>query len=205
VAGINDRYHPAVLDRIERLLAAGKYEEAEDEAALHIMRYTDPVAMLAEVPAVQFALRDMTFNRGPTGAVKILQDALGLPADGIAGPKTKEALRDSEKDPEKLLGDLRAARERYERRTRDESSKFWAGLSNRWDRQHADSSLHAFLNRRRAANRPIVDAVAAGATASVRCPISGRRRARSLQAPSRRTHGISARRRARRRGRQSGR
>jgi len=139
VAGINDRYHPEVLDRIERLLADGKYSEAEDAAAEHIMRYTDPVAMLSDVPAVQFALRDMAFNRGPTGAVKILQDALGLPADGIAGPKTKEALHEAENDSVKLLADLRASRERYERRTRDESSPFWKGLSNRWDRQHADS------------------------------------------------------------------
>jgi hypothetical protein len=139
VAGINDRYHPEVLDRIECLLAEGKYEEAEDVAAEHIMRYTDSVAMLSEVPAVQFALRDMAFNRGPTGAVRILQDALGLPADGIAGPKTREALREAERNPEILLGDLRNARERYERRTRDESSPFWKGLANRWERQHADS------------------------------------------------------------------
>jgi hypothetical protein len=48
-------------------------------------------------------------------------------------------LQEAEADPEKLLGDLRAARERYERRTRDESSPFWKGLSNRWDRQHQDS------------------------------------------------------------------
>jgi hypothetical protein len=97
------------------------------------------LTMLSVVPAVQFALRDAAFNRGPSGAVKILQDALGLPADGIVGPKTKEALQGAERDPKKLLSDLRGARERYERRTRDESSKFWAGLSNRWDRQHADS------------------------------------------------------------------
>jgi murein L,D-transpeptidase YcbB/YkuD len=139
VAGINDRFHPEVLNRIERLLAEEKYAEAEDAAAEHIMRYTDPVAMLPELPAVQFALRDAAFNRGPTGSVKILQDALGLPADGIAGPKTREALLAAEKDPEKLLGDLRAARERYERRARDETSPFWRGLANRWDRQHADS------------------------------------------------------------------
>jgi hypothetical protein len=139
VAGINERYHPEELDRIEHLLAEGKYSEAEDAAAEHIMRYTDPVAMLSGVPAVQFALRDMAFNRGPTGAMKILQDALGLSAVGIAGPKTTEALHEAEQDPVKLLADLRTARERYERRTRDESSKFWVGLNNRWDRQHADS------------------------------------------------------------------
>jgi len=139
VAGINDRYHPEALDAIEKLIAEGKYEEAEDAAADHIRRYTDPVAMLSELPAVQFALRDAAFNRGPTGDVKILQDALGLPADGIVGPKTKEALHEAEKNPGKLLGDLRSSREVYERRTRDESSKFWNGLANRWDRQHADS------------------------------------------------------------------
>jgi len=139
VAGINDRYHPAALDRIEGLLAEGKHAEAEEAAAEHIMRYTDPVAMLSGVPAVQFALRDMAFNRGPTGAVKILQDALGLPADGLAGVKTKSALREAEKDPAALVAGLRAARERYERRTRNESSPFWKGLANRWDRQHSDS------------------------------------------------------------------
>ena len=95
--------------------------------------------MLSGVPAVQFALRDAAFNRGLTGAVKILQDALGLPADGIAGPRTEAALREAEKDPAELLNALRKARERYERRTRDESSPFWKGLSHRWDRQHRDS------------------------------------------------------------------
>lgn len=139
MAGINDRYHPETLRRIEQLLANGEYNQAEEVAADHIEHYTNPVAMLSEVPAVQFALRDMAFNRGPTGAVKILQDALELPSDGIAGPKTKERLRHAEKDPEKLLLDLRSSRELYERRTRDESSKFWTGLSNRWDQQHADS------------------------------------------------------------------
>jgi hypothetical protein len=139
VAGINDRYHPEALDRIEQLIKDGRYEEAEDAAADHIRKYTDPVAMISSVPAIQFALRDAAFNRGPTGAVKILQDALALPADGIAGPKTIEALHEVEKNPNTLLAELRSSRERYERRTRDESSPFWRGLSNRWDRQHADS------------------------------------------------------------------
>jgi hypothetical protein len=50
-----------------------------------------------------------------------------------------EALHEAEKNPEKLLGDLRSSRELYERRMRDESSKFWNGLATRWDRQHANS------------------------------------------------------------------
>ena len=46
VAGINDRYHPEALDQIEKLIAGGKHEAAEDAAAEHIRQYTDPVAML---------------------------------------------------------------------------------------------------------------------------------------------------------------
>jgi murein L,D-transpeptidase YcbB/YkuD len=139
VAGINDRYHPEALDRIELLLSEERYEEAEDAAAAHIEEYTNPVAMLSSVPAIQFALRDAAFNRGPTGAIRILQGALGLPVDGVAGPNTRAALAEAEKNPEAFLHEFRAARERYERRTRDESSQFWAGLSNRWDQQLADS------------------------------------------------------------------
>ena len=139
VAGINDRYHPEALDRIEALLAEGSYEEAENVAVAHIEHYTDSVAMLSTVPAIQSALRDASFNRGPTGAIRILQDTLGLPVDGVAGPQTRAALAAAEKAPEVFLKEFRAARERYERRTRDESSQFWAGLSNRWDQQQADS------------------------------------------------------------------
>jgi hypothetical protein len=139
VAGINDRYHPEALDRIEALLAEGRYEEAEDVAAAHIEQYTDSVAMLSTVPAIQFALRDAAFNRGPTGAIRILQDALGLTVDGVAGPQTRAALAEAEKDPEAFLQEFRAARERYERRTRDETSQFWTGLNNRWDQQLSDS------------------------------------------------------------------
>ena len=139
VAGINDRYHPEALDLIEQLLAEGRYEEAEDAAADHIEHYTNPVAMLSTVPAIQFALRDAAFNRGPTGAIRILQDALGVPVDGVAGPQTIAALAEAETDPEAFLIEFRAARERYERLTRDESSQFWVGLNNRWDKQYSDS------------------------------------------------------------------
>jgi len=99
VAGINDRYHPEALDRIEALLAERRYEESEDVAAAHIEQYTDLVAMLSTVPAIQFALRDAAFNRGPTGAIRILQDALGLTVDGVAGLQTRAALAEAEKDP----------------------------------------------------------------------------------------------------------
>jgi hypothetical protein len=48
-------------------------------------------------------------------------------------------LAEAEKDPEAFLQEFRAARERYERRTRDETSQFWTGLNNRWDQQLSDS------------------------------------------------------------------
>ena len=49
------------------------------------------------------------------------------------GPQTRSAVADI--NAEQLLQRLRTAREQYERTVvrRDESSKFWRGLVNRWD------------------------------------------------------------------------
>lgn len=63
----------------------------------------------------------------------ILQMALGLQPDGVVGPATRAVLAVAERDPERLLQDLRAAREKYERRKRDEQSPYWKGLVNRWN------------------------------------------------------------------------
>jgi hypothetical protein len=56
--------------------------------------------------------------------------------DGHVGPITLSALSEAEKDIPALISSLRAAREWYERKIvhRDETSKFWKGLVNRWDK-----------------------------------------------------------------------
>jgi peptidoglycan hydrolase-like protein with peptidoglycan-binding domain len=80
-------------------------------------------------------LRDSVFNRGHAGGAKILQMALGVEPDGVVGARTRAVLAVAEQNPSELLDDLRAARERYEREVvgRDERSKPWKGLVNRWN------------------------------------------------------------------------
>jgi hypothetical protein len=133
VAGINDRYHPREAARLRQLIDAGRFDEAEDYAAEVIAEYTDVVARWTTAPAIEAYLRDCAFNRGPGGAAKILQIALGVKVDGGVGSETLGALRQAEKNPAKLLADLRAARERYELRVAGRREKFWKGLVNRWD------------------------------------------------------------------------
>ena len=136
VAGINDRYHPVAVRRLKSLIDAGRYDEAETEAALTIASYTDPAASWAGNWRTALFLRDTSFNRGPTGAARILQHALHVPVDGAVGPVTREALRVAEQETPALILRLRASREWYERThaRRDESSPYWRGLVNRWDK-----------------------------------------------------------------------
>jgi Predicted Peptidoglycan domain len=133
VAGINDRYHPQEAAKLRQLIDAGRFDEAEDYAAEVIAEYTDVVARWTTVPAIEAYLRDCAFNRGPGGAAKILQIALGVKVDGGVGPETLGALRQAEKNPAKLLAALRAARQQYELRVAGRREKFWKGLVNRWD------------------------------------------------------------------------
>jgi len=133
IAGINDRYHPREAARLRQLIEAARFDEAENYAAEVIADYTDVVAKWTTVPEIEAYLRDSAFNRGPGGAAKILQMALGVTVDGGVGPETLGALRKAEKDPAKLLAALRVARERYEMRVAGRREKFWKGLVNRWD------------------------------------------------------------------------
>jgi lysozyme family protein len=136
VAGINDRYHPPMAQLLAELIGSGKHEQAERQAISYLASYTDGVASWTGSPAVEFYLRDCAFNRGPTGAARILQRALGVETDGYVGPVTRAAVARLETDPRQLVKLLRAARETYERDVakRDESSIFWRGLVNRWNK-----------------------------------------------------------------------
>src|SRR5574341_413410 len=95
VAGINDRYHPAEAAHLAQLIRAGQHAEAETYVAAFILRYTDVVVGWLPTPAdagIEFHLRDCCFNRGPRGAARILQRALGVDDDGEVGPITRTAL-----------------------------------------------------------------------------------------------------------------
>jgi hypothetical protein len=140
VAGINERYHPREAARLRDLINAGRYNEAEDYAAEVIAEYTDVVSKWSTVPEIEAYLRDSAFNRGPGGAAKILQMALGVKVDGGVGPETLGALRVAEKNPKQLLAALRVAREKYELRVAGRREMFWKGLVNRWNNALAFAS-----------------------------------------------------------------
>lgn len=138
-AGINDRYHPEVLKDIMTLLRKGDYDGAEARAVRHIAEYTDVVTLWITqgFPAIEMFLRDSCFNRGPKGAARILQIALGVADDGKFGPKSKLAFATAIKNQKELLKRLRFARESYENRVAPpvgERAKFWNGLVNRWNK-----------------------------------------------------------------------
>lgn len=138
-AGINDRYHPAALKEIRRLLSRNQYGDAEEAAAAYIAKYTDSVGRLTTSPAVELFLRDCAWNRGPTGAVKILQMALNVKPDGKVGPITRHAIDDLQANPSLFLERLRKARETYENIIAPGRANLRAGLINRWDKALAES------------------------------------------------------------------
>jgi len=149
IAGINERYHREMASQLKQLIESGQADEAERAAAAYIEKYTRPVVQFfsspeaaEDHPDIEFILRDSAFNRGLKGAATILQIALGLDVDGVVGPATRSAFGSALADP-LFAAALTKAREIYERNTypwksakRDEASKFWRGLANRWAKSH---------------------------------------------------------------------
>jgi peptidoglycan hydrolase-like protein with peptidoglycan-binding domain len=136
VAGINERYNKETVDVLVSLIQQKRYDDAEALADDFIAQDTDRAGSWTNIPAIEFYLRDSVFNRGANGAARILQRALGIHDDGVVGPQTRAAEVAAEGDAALLLSKLRSAREQYERDVarRDESSKFWKGLVNRWNK-----------------------------------------------------------------------
>lgn len=152
IAGINERHHPTKAKQLKDMIERSQYNLALREAVEYIEAYTAgvrkffPTEKLADDnPAIEFVLRDAAFNRGPKGAAAILQIALKVPVDGLIGPNTRASFLANlglyaQAD---ILQKITQARETYERNTypwktskRDESSKFWMGLKNRWVKAH---------------------------------------------------------------------
>jgi lysozyme family protein len=59
-------------------------------------------------PGLDLAVFDLAVHSGPAKAVRMLQDALGIRADGVVGPVTLEAVREA--DPEAAIRSLTRAR-----------------------------------------------------------------------------------------------
>jgi len=137
VAGINEKYHPDQAKKLAALINAGKHSEAEKQAAEYIAQFTDSVAKITKNAGTEAFLRDTAFNRGPTGAVKVVQVAMQVSVTGKLGDETRAAFERLEKDiPVELLQRLRSAREEYERQYIGLRVNFWPGLTNRWNKAH---------------------------------------------------------------------
>lgn len=138
VAGINNRYHPEMANRLRMLVERGEDDTAKEEAIDYLLDYTERVSDWHPDGRVRAFLRDCAFNRGPAGAAWMLQRALktaGTYKDRIdwrVGPRTKRA--SAEHSAEDLAVRLILARQRYEvvHAKREEGNKFWDGLNNRW-------------------------------------------------------------------------
>lgn len=65
----------------------------EDAEKIYIKDFINPLKLFNFHPALAFQLLDFAVNSGPRTAIKQLQEALGVPADGVAGPVTYAAMQ----------------------------------------------------------------------------------------------------------------
>lgn len=124
--GIIQREYSAWL-RLQGRPVADVWEapQADIETIYHD-EYWNPYCDLLPVGA-DFLLFNMNVNAGPSRGAKILQTALGVPADGRIGPVTKEAI--AKADPKVLIENYSTA-----------SKNFYIGL-------HQPKFTKGWLNR----------------------------------------------------------
>lgn len=132
VAGINMRYDGPEEQVLEKMVKAGLYDEAEQEATHYILKNTDPVMKWCSHPAIEANLRDIYFNRGGGGCMKILQKALGVTPDGKFGPISESTEKAAESEPSNMLDDIYQARVWYEHNIIGARTNLDNGLMNRF-------------------------------------------------------------------------
>lgn len=104
-----------------------------DEARAYYHRYYWVPALCPSFPdPLQFQLFDTAVNSGPAQAVKLLQTALGVTADGQAGPKTMAAIASA--NLVRLTVRFIAARLRFMT-----NLKTWDTFGQGWARRIADN------------------------------------------------------------------
>jgi hypothetical protein len=136
VAGINDRFDPAMAPRLAYLVRSGQAKQAEVEARNYIASQTDKVykyfpnqKTADKYSQVQFYLRDTMFHQGEGGMQRILSRALGFnPRYLNAGLVAKGA-----KEPG-FLDKLKAAHQLYIRMVQQPSANLYSSLMNRTER-----------------------------------------------------------------------
>jgi lysozyme family protein len=98
--------HEVTHDHMRRLTPA-------DVEPLYKKKYWD-VVRADELPSgIDYLVFDMGVNAGPGRSIKLMQTALGVPADGGFGPMTMAAVQTA--DPVKLIQDFSDAKEDFYR------------------------------------------------------------------------------------------
>jgi hypothetical protein len=116
IAGINVRWHRDEANNLKNLIEQGQYQQAEQRAKNYIASYTNPVTRLSiKNPGIEYALRDIYFNRGPGGANWMAKQAAGVPPNKAMNEDARKQILNTQKnDPVGFLNRLRAAAEQYE-------------------------------------------------------------------------------------------
>lgn len=150
IAGINNGGHPAEYAKLETLVKAGKHAEAEQEAKRYIMQYTQPVGNILQTAGVtssgiDYFLRDMYFNGGEYGAVRVIHRALGVEDSKKFNADTVEAIKNYLKThtEQQLLERLKNARERLYKSiaaNNPEKRQFLSGWLNRNNRVYGQAA-----------------------------------------------------------------
>ncbi len=150
IAGINNGSHPAEYAKLETLVKAGKHAEAEQEAKRYIMQYTQPVGNILQTAGVtssgiDYFLRDMYFNGGEYGAVRVIHRALGVEDSKNFNADTVEAVKNYLKThtEQQLLERLKNARERLYKSiaaNNPDKRQFLSGWLNRNNRVYGQAA-----------------------------------------------------------------
>lgn len=145
IAGINDRYHPQAASTLKNMIDSGQNEQAKQYAKDYIMDYTKSANKLSSNAGTEYALRDITFNRGAGGANWMAKRAAGIePNLKMNSDANAAILQAQQKDPEGYLRRLKAASEEYERTQVGYRANLAKGLQKRFD-DRLDNSI-AILN-----------------------------------------------------------
>lgn len=146
IAGINNGSHPRQYAKLEALIKAGKHKEAEQQAKQYITQYTQPVGNILKEAGVKssgldYFLRDMYFNGGEYGAVRVIHRALGVPESRTFNGDTTQAIKNylQNHTEQELLDVLKDARERLYKSIASHNpakKKFLTGWLNRNNRAY---------------------------------------------------------------------
>jgi hypothetical protein len=140
VAGINEKYHGPAAAKLKGLIEGGQQEAAKSYAKSYIMDYTKTATKLSANSGTEYALRDITFNRGAGGANWMAKKAAGLSPNLKMSDVDRAAILEAQqKDPKGYLQNLRLAASEYESTQVGIRANLNKGLENRFNKRLENS------------------------------------------------------------------